>query len=69
MVNVAVQLSKLESHAVVGPALARGSLQATGLFYDIATARVILVGPTGIEFLDPEHAAAAAGAAAQAPAG
>jgi carbonic anhydrase len=56
MVNVAVQLGKLESHPVVGPALAGGRLQATGLFYDIATARVMLVERTGIQFLDPAQA-------------
>ena len=57
MVNVAVQLAKLESHPLAGPALADGRVQATGLFYDIATARVVLVRQTGIEFLDPEQAA------------
>ncbi|MFJ6270365.1 SulP family inorganic anion transporter [Pseudarthrobacter oxydans] len=57
MVNVAVQLAKLESHPVAGPALADGRVQATGLFYDIATARVVLVRQAGIEFLDPEQAA------------
>ena len=58
MVNVAVQLAKLESHPLVGPALAAGTVQATGLFYDIASARVVLVTPGGIEVLDPAHAAA-----------
>ncbi len=62
MVNVAVQLSKLETHPVVGPALARGTVETTGLFYDIATARVLLVTTSGIEFLDPAQAAAKAGA-------
>ena len=56
MVNVAVQLGKLEDHPVVGPALAGGSVQATGLFYDIATARVLLVERAGIQFLDPAQA-------------
>ena len=71
MVNVAVQLSKLETHPVVGPALARGAVETTGLFYDIATARVLLVTTSGIEFLDPAQAAAKAGAAgsAKAPTG
>jgi carbonic anhydrase len=69
MVNVAVQLAKLESHPVTGPALADGTLQATGLFYDIATARVILVGPAGIEYLDPEHGAAVSGTPALTRAG
>ena len=57
MVNVAVQLAKLDRHPVVGPALTGGTVQATGLFYDIATARVVLVTPEGIEILDPAHAA------------
>ncbi|QDG63793.1 bifunctional SulP family inorganic anion transporter/carbonic anhydrase [Pseudarthrobacter sp. NIBRBAC000502771] len=52
MVNVAVQLRKLEDHPLVGPALAEGQLQATGLFFDIATARVILVTADGIQHLD-----------------
>ncbi|VXB29417.1 Permease family protein [Arthrobacter sp. 9AX] len=64
MVNVAVQLRKLECHPVVGPELAAGRVQATGLFYDIATARVLLVEPAGIQFLDPAQAAAKAAAPA-----
>jgi carbonic anhydrase len=60
MVNVAVQLHKLECHPVVGPELAAGRVQATGLFYDIATARVLLVERGGIRFLDPAQAAKAA---------
>lgn len=58
MVNVAVQLAKLEAHPVVGPALAAGTVQATGLFYDIATAKVLLVSASGIEFLDQAEAPA-----------
>lgn len=53
MVNVAVQLRKLEDHPVTGPALAEGGVQATGLFFDIATARVVLITRDGIEHLDP----------------
>lgn len=56
MVNVAVQLRKLEDHPVTGPALASGQVQATGLFYDISTARVVLVTLEGIEQLDPSMA-------------
>jgi carbonic anhydrase len=56
MVNVALQLRKLEEHAVTGPALASGQVQATGLFYDIASARVVLVTLEGIEHLDPSMA-------------
>ena len=52
MVNVALQLRKLEDHPLAGPALAAGQLQATGLFFDIATARVILVTTDGIQQLD-----------------
>ncbi|MDQ0869453.1 carbonic anhydrase [Arthrobacter sp. V1I9] len=57
MVNVAVQLGKRESHPVAAPALAAGSVQATGLFYAIPTARVLLVERAGIRFLDPAQAA------------
>ena len=65
MVNVAVQLSKLDNHPLAGPAIAAGEVQATGLFYDIATARVVLVTPHGIEALDPAQALVqATGAAA-----
>ncbi|MET4539576.1 carbonic anhydrase [Arthrobacter bambusae] len=56
MVNIALQLRKLEDHPVTGPALASGRVQATGLFYDICTARVVLVTPEGIEQLDPSMA-------------
>ena len=58
MVNVAVQLRKLEDHPVTGPALAEGRLQSIGIFYDIPTARVVLVTPEGIERLDAAMAAA-----------
>lgn len=53
MVNVAVQLAKLQNHPVAGPALAAGKVQATGLFYDISTAQVLQVTAAGIENLDP----------------
>ncbi|MGJ3192147.1 SulP family inorganic anion transporter [Paenarthrobacter sp. FR1] len=56
MVNVALQLRKLEDHPVTGPAIASGLVQATGLYYDICTARVVLVSPEGIEQLDPSMA-------------
>ncbi|MFJ4210413.1 SulP family inorganic anion transporter [Paenarthrobacter sp. NPDC089675] len=56
MVNVAVQLGKLREHPVTGPTLASGKVQATGLFYDICTARVVLVTPEDIELLDPSMA-------------
>jgi carbonic anhydrase len=56
MVNVAVQLKKLEDHPVTGPAIASGQVQATGLFYDICTARVVLVTPERIEQLEASMA-------------
>lgn len=52
MVNVAVQLRKLGDHPLAGPALAKGQLQSTGLFFDITTARVILITADGIQHLD-----------------
>ncbi len=52
MVNVAVQLAKLQEHPVAGPALAAGKVQAVGLFYDIATARVLRITADRIEDLD-----------------
>jgi carbonic anhydrase len=52
MVNVAVQLAKLEHHPVAGPALAAGKIQALGLFYDIATAKVLRISADGIEDLE-----------------
>ncbi|MFF1385612.1 SulP family inorganic anion transporter [Arthrobacter sp. NPDC058288] len=51
MVNVAVQLDKLRQHPTVGSALSAGRVQATGLFFDIATARAIRVTTNGIETL------------------
>lgn len=53
MVNVAVQVAKLQDHPVAGAALADGNVQAMGLFYDIATARVLQITADGIENLDP----------------
>jgi carbonic anhydrase len=53
MVNVAAQMQKLENHTLLGPALASGRIHVTGLFYDISTARVLLIKPEGIEQLDP----------------
>ncbi len=66
MVNVAVQLAKLDHHPLAGSAITSRRLQATGLFYDIATARVVLVKREGIELLDPAHAAGRIPAAAPA---
>ena len=49
MVNVALQLAKLQEHPVAGPALADGRAQAVGLFYDIATAKVLRITADGFE--------------------
>jgi len=57
MVNVAVQLAKLRHHPVAGPELATGKVQATGLFYDIATAQVLQITADGVENLDPAFGA------------
>lgn len=65
MVNVALQLRKLEEHPAAGPALAEGRVEAIGLFYDIATARAVLVTPDGIERLAPAPTALNAGRAGQ----
>lgn len=48
MVNVATQLQTLSRHPVVGKAYADGRLRVVGLFFDIATARVIEISQTGI---------------------
>jgi carbonic anhydrase len=49
MVNVAEQLATLEAHPVVGPAAGEGRLEVVGLFFDIASGRVLRVTPTGID--------------------
>lgn len=59
MVNVALQLAKLQNHPVTGPAIGGGRVQATGLFYDIATARVLRITADGIQNLDPAFDAGA----------
>jgi carbonic anhydrase len=53
MVNVAVQLERLQRHASLQDAVRRGDLHVTGLFYDISTARVLQITATGISHLDP----------------
>jgi carbonic anhydrase len=53
MVNVAVQLERLQRHAGLGKALRADEVHVTGLFYDIATARVLQITPSGISHLDP----------------
>ena len=53
MVNVAVQLDRLERHPGLQEALASGRVHVVGLFYDISTARVLQITPEGISHLDP----------------
>ncbi|MDR7159259.1 bifunctional SulP family inorganic anion transporter/carbonic anhydrase [Arthrobacter sp. BE255] len=53
MVNVAVQLERLQGHPLVAGALQAGTVQLTGLFYDIPTARVLQVSADGIGHLHP----------------
>jgi carbonic anhydrase len=49
MVNVAAQLRTLDDHPVVAPARDAGRLEVVGLFFDIASSRVLRITPTGIE--------------------
>lgn len=53
MVNVAVQLDRLQRHPELQEALAAGRVHVAGLFYDFSTARVLQVTPGGISHLDP----------------
>ncbi len=53
MVNVAVQLERLQRHPSLQGPLRSGRLHLTGLFYDIATAQVLQVTTAGISHLDP----------------
>jgi carbonic anhydrase len=53
MVNVAIQLERLQRHHGLQQALRSGELHLTGLFYDIATAQVLQVTTAGISHLDP----------------
>jgi carbonic anhydrase len=49
MVNVAAQLETLDDHPVVAPARDAGRLEVVGLFFDIASGRVLRITPMGIE--------------------
>ncbi|MCX4091107.1 SulP family inorganic anion transporter [Nocardia sp. alder85J] len=54
MVNVAVQVEALYRHPTVRRASTTRELEVSGLFFDIATARVLHITPTGIaEIPDP----------------
>ncbi|WP_260681089.1 hypothetical protein [Arthrobacter sp. KBS0703] len=65
MVNVAVQLELLQRHAGLAKALLADQVHVTGLFYDIATARVLQITPSGISHLDPLPRNADAGTGAE----
>lgn len=49
IVNVALQVQTLQRHPVVGRAVADGRMRVAGLFFDIATARVVTVTTSGVE--------------------
>ncbi|MQY21849.1 SulP family inorganic anion transporter [Nocardia macrotermitis] len=58
MVNVAVQLETLAAHPLVRRAVRERGLVVSGLYFDIATARVLSVTTTGIsEIADTDRAA------------
>ncbi|NEW40582.1 carbonic anhydrase [Nocardia cyriacigeorgica] len=52
MVNIAVQLEHLHRHPVVSRAVAERGVTVSGLFFDIASARVIEVSVDGIAHID-----------------
>jgi carbonic anhydrase len=53
MVNVAVQVERLQRHPGLREALEAERIHLAGLFYDITTARVLRITPSGISHLDP----------------
>ncbi|MGW0251733.1 SulP family inorganic anion transporter [Nocardia goodfellowii] len=55
MVNVAVQLETLHRHPSVRAAIAERGVTVSGLFFDIATARVIEVTVDGLAHIADEH--------------
>ncbi|WP_280472454.1 bifunctional SulP family inorganic anion transporter/carbonic anhydrase [Nocardia cyriacigeorgica] len=52
MVNIAVQLEHLQQHPAVSRAVAERGVTVSGLFFDIASARVIEVSVDGIAHID-----------------
>lgn len=48
LVNVAVQVEKLTRHPILAAAIASGALQVVGMYFDISTAQVHVVDPSGI---------------------
>lgn len=53
VVNVAVQVQAVQRHPAVARRLAEGSVTVVGLFLDLATARLFLVGADEISEIDP----------------
>lgn len=67
MVNIAVQLEALHEHPVVRRAVADRGVTVSGLYFDIATARVLEIGADGIaEITDSKRPPIAAGDSAPA---
>ncbi|QBS40073.1 bifunctional SulP family inorganic anion transporter/carbonic anhydrase [Nocardia sp. CS682] len=54
MVNVAVQLENLQRHPAVRAAVAERGVTVSGLFFDIASARVIEITENGLAHIDDE---------------
>ena len=48
IVNVAVQVERLARHPILAPAVASGSLQVVGMFFDFATVHVHEVNQDGL---------------------
>jgi carbonic anhydrase len=69
MVNVAVQVERLQRRPGLQEALGTGRIQIAGLFYDISTARVLRITPTEISHIDPLPRQLLAGAKEAQPVG
>lgn len=48
VVNVAIQMQTLQEHPLVAPRLAEGSVTVAGLFLELASAKLYLVGAADI---------------------
>jgi carbonic anhydrase len=56
MVNIVQQLDNLRTHPMVNAAIREGQLDIAGLYFDIATARILLFDPAEHRFVPaPEH--------------
>ena len=61
MVNVAVQVETLTRHLLIANARDQRGLKVIGLFYDIPSAAVLQVNPTGVETLSGDREALGCG--------